>query len=202
LCGLLLFEIRPAAEASVFDIVVGDLNVEPLYTACRCVIAIVLHARSLRQHHHCGFALTSTVPHVKVRSGLVGTGEALIEGFRRVSRRLFRHSRCAGGAGGCGGACPRILVVVGLTVTGAFRLYRSPRVGRLFVLGQHDIGCLEDRGRILQRVQHSRIALGHLLVESKNFYCRGEFTALHKGRPNQDDLKAARKFAAEITERK
>ncbi len=39
-------------------------------------------------------------------------------------------------------------------------------------------------------------------VESKNFYCRGEFTALHKGRPNQDDLKAAKKFAAEITERK
>ncbi|MCD7811725.1 MAG: hypothetical protein LUG91_07740 [Ruminococcus sp.] len=29
LSGLLLFEIRPAAEAGVFDIVVGDLNVEP-----------------------------------------------------------------------------------------------------------------------------------------------------------------------------
>ncbi|MCD7855356.1 MAG: flavodoxin [Clostridiales bacterium] len=35
-------------------------------------------------------------------------------------------------------------------------------------------------------------------VESKNFYCRGEFTVLHKGHPNQDDLKAAEKFAAGI----
>ncbi len=35
-------------------------------------------------------------------------------------------------------------------------------------------------------------------VESRNFYCRGEFTALHKGRPNQEDLNAARKFAAEM----
>ena len=39
-------------------------------------------------------------------------------------------------------------------------------------------------------------------VETNNFYCRGEFTALHKGRPNQDDLKAAKKFAEEIMERK
>ncbi|MCC8047122.1 MAG: flavodoxin [Clostridiales bacterium] len=35
-------------------------------------------------------------------------------------------------------------------------------------------------------------------IESNNFYCRGEFTALHKGRPNQEDLNAARKFAAEM----
>ncbi|MCD8237826.1 MAG: flavodoxin [Clostridiales bacterium] len=35
-------------------------------------------------------------------------------------------------------------------------------------------------------------------VESKNFYCRGEFTVLHKEHPNQDDLKAAEKFAAGI----
>jgi len=35
-------------------------------------------------------------------------------------------------------------------------------------------------------------------VESRNFYCRGEFTALHKGRPNQEDLNAAMKFAAEM----
>ena len=39
-------------------------------------------------------------------------------------------------------------------------------------------------------------------VETNNFYCRGEFTALHKGRPNQDDLKAAKKFTEEIMERK
>lgn len=38
-------------------------------------------------------------------------------------------------------------------------------------------------------------------VDSRNFYCRGEFTALHKGRPNQNDLKAAEKFAEKIIER-
>ncbi len=33
--GLLLFQVLPAAEAGVFDIVVGDLNIEPIHTACR-----------------------------------------------------------------------------------------------------------------------------------------------------------------------
>ncbi|MCD8367695.1 MAG: flavodoxin [Clostridiales bacterium] len=37
-----------------------------------------------------------------------------------------------------------------------------------------------------------------ILVESRNFYCRGEFTALHRGRPNREDLDDAGKFAAEI----
>lgn len=39
-------------------------------------------------------------------------------------------------------------------------------------------------------------------VDTRNFYCRGEFTALHKGRPNQDDLKSAKKFAVKTIERK
>ncbi|MCD8358014.1 MAG: flavodoxin [Oscillospiraceae bacterium] len=37
-------------------------------------------------------------------------------------------------------------------------------------------------------------------VDTRNFYCRGEFTALHKGRPNQDDLKSAKKFAVKTIE--
>lgn len=32
-------------------------------------------------------------------------------------------------------------------------------------------------------------------VVEDNFYCRGEFKFLHKGRPNQEDLKAAKTFA-------
>lgn len=32
-------------------------------------------------------------------------------------------------------------------------------------------------------------------VDEKEFHCKGEFKALHKGRPNKDDLKAAREFA-------
>jgi len=170
LCGLLLFEIRPAAEAGIFDIVVGDLNVEPLHAACRCVVAVVLHARPLRQHHHRGFALTGAVPHVEVRRGLVGTDETLVEGLRRVGCRLLRHSGSAGRAGGCRGAYPCIFIIIGLSVTGAFRLHRSPRIGGYFVLGQYDIGCLEDGGDILQRVQHSPIALGHLLVEKRQLH--------------------------------
>ncbi|MCD7724336.1 MAG: flavodoxin [Clostridiales bacterium] len=39
-------------------------------------------------------------------------------------------------------------------------------------------------------------------VDTRNFYCRGEFTALHKGHPNQDDLETAKKFAKKIMERK
>lgn len=35
-------------------------------------------------------------------------------------------------------------------------------------------------------------------VASENFYCRGEFTALHKGRPNSNDLKAAAAFTKKV----
>lgn len=34
-------------------------------------------------------------------------------------------------------------------------------------------------------------------VFPENFYCRGQFQALYRGRPNEDDKKAARKFAAD-----
>lgn len=34
-------------------------------------------------------------------------------------------------------------------------------------------------------------------VDEKEFHCKGEFKALHKGRPNEDDLKAAREFACQ-----
>lgn len=39
-------------------------------------------------------------------------------------------------------------------------------------------------------------------VDSRNFYCRGEFTLLHKGRPNCEDLNDIQKFATEIMKRK
>ncbi len=32
----------------------------------------------------------------------------------------------------------------------------------------------------------------------KEFHCKGEFKGLHKGRPNDEDLKAAAEFAKEI----
>lgn len=36
-----------------------------------------------------------------------------------------------------------------------------------------------------------------IAVFDDNFYCRGQFQALYRGRPNEDDKKAARKFAAD-----
>lgn len=38
----------------------------------------------------------------------------------------------------------------------------------------------------------------NIQVDKRNFYCRGEFTVLHKGRPNQKDLDEVRKFVTEI----
>ncbi|MCD8361740.1 MAG: flavodoxin [Lachnospiraceae bacterium] len=35
-------------------------------------------------------------------------------------------------------------------------------------------------------------------VAGESFYCRGEFAALHKGRPNQEDLEAAAQFTRGI----
>ncbi|MCD7741376.1 MAG: flavodoxin [Ruminococcus sp.] len=35
-------------------------------------------------------------------------------------------------------------------------------------------------------------------VDKNNFYCRGQFTALHRGRPNNDDLEAAKKFTLKV----
>ena len=35
-------------------------------------------------------------------------------------------------------------------------------------------------------------------MDEREFHCKGEFKGAHKGRPNEDDLKAAKEFAAKI----
>lgn len=35
-------------------------------------------------------------------------------------------------------------------------------------------------------------------VDEREFHCKGEFKGIHKGRPNEDDLKAAAEFAKKI----
>ena len=35
-------------------------------------------------------------------------------------------------------------------------------------------------------------------MDEREFHCRGEFKGIHKGRPNEDDLKAAAEFAGMI----
>ncbi len=37
-------------------------------------------------------------------------------------------------------------------------------------------------------------------VDDREFHCRGEFKNIHKGRPNEDDLKAAAEFARNIVD--
>ena len=37
-------------------------------------------------------------------------------------------------------------------------------------------------------------------MDNKEFYCKGSFGHLHKGKPNSDDLKAIAEFAREIIE--
>ncbi len=37
-------------------------------------------------------------------------------------------------------------------------------------------------------------------MDEREFHCRGEFKGLHKGRPNEEDLKAAAAFAKKIAE--
>lgn len=38
----------------------------------------------------------------------------------------------------------------------------------------------------------------NIAVDEKEFHCRGQFTILHRGRPNQSDLEDLRVFAKEI----
>ena len=35
-------------------------------------------------------------------------------------------------------------------------------------------------------------------MDEREFHCKGEFKGVHKGRPNEDDLKAAAEFAGNI----
>ena len=41
----------------------------------------------------------------------------------------------------------------------------------------------------------------HIPLAKEEFYCRGSFAMLHRGRPNESDLKAAMSFAAAAAER-
>ena len=39
-----------------------------------------------------------------------------------------------------------------------------------------------------------------VLMDEREYHCKGEFKGLHKGRPNEEDLKAAAAFARRIVE--
>ena len=37
-------------------------------------------------------------------------------------------------------------------------------------------------------------------MDEREFHCKGEFKGMHKGRPNEEDLKAAAEFAKRVVE--
>ncbi len=43
-----------------------------------------------------------------------------------------------------------------------------------------------------------RLSKRGIRVAKENFYCRGSFAALHRGRPNADDLRDAAKFTKDV----
>lgn len=45
-----------------------------------------------------------------------------------------------------------------------------------------------------------RLEKKNIKVNNYNFYCRGKFTVMHQGRPNEKDLKDAETFAKKIIE--
>ncbi len=47
-----------------------------------------------------------------------------------------------------------------------------------------------------------RLSKRGIRVSEENFYCRGEFTAMHKGRPNAEDLREAAEFTKRVLEKR
>jgi len=70
-------------------------------------------------------------------------------------------------------------------------------------LDRENIGCIVNFGSAAmlnstwKKVKAEADKAG-IPVDKREFHCKGEFKGLHKGRPNEDDLKAAAEFAREI----
>lgn len=68
----------------------------------------------------------------------------------------------------------------------------SGRVGKVVVFSTSAMAQ-----RAFPQIKKELAKAGIAVVED-NFYCRGEFSAMHKGRPNENDLKDARVFAQKM----
>ena len=51
----------------------------------------------------------------------------------------------------------------------------------------------------LKKVKAEAVRVG-IPVDAREFHCRGEFKGIHKGKPDENDLKAAAAFARKIVE--
>ena len=56
-----------------------------------------------------------------------------------------------------------------------------------------------SKDRVGKIVNFGTAAVG-IPVLDEEFHCKGEFKGMNKGRPNEDDLKAAREFAKRLKE--
>lgn len=65
------------------------------------------------------------------------------------------------------------------------------RIGKVAVFSTSSLAQ-----RAFPQIQKELVKRG-IAVFDENFYCRGQFQALYRGRPNEDDKKAAKKFAAD-----
>ena len=76
---------------------------------------------------------------------------------------------------------------------------------RAFVrsLDKHTVGRIANFGTAAmmnstwKKVKAEADKLG-IPMDKREFHCKGEFKGAHKGRPNEEDLKAARAFALDI----
>ena len=70
-------------------------------------------------------------------------------------------------------------------------------------LDSSKIGCIVNFGSAamlnstLKKVKAEADKVG-IKVDDREFHCKGEFKGVHKGRPNEEDLKAAAEFAKSI----
>ena len=72
-------------------------------------------------------------------------------------------------------------------------------------LSSDKVGCIVNFGSAAmlnstwKKVKAEADKVG-IKTDQREFHCKGEFKGVHKGRPNEDDLKAAKEFAKSIIE--
>ena len=72
-------------------------------------------------------------------------------------------------------------------------------------LSSYKVGCIVNFGSAAmlnstwKKVKAEADKVG-IKMDQREFHCKGEFKGVHKGRPNEDDLKAAKEFAKKIIE--
>ncbi len=84
----------------------------------------------------------------------------------------------------CGGISPRVKDFI--------RGLDKSKIGKVAVFST---SSLAQRAFSQIKKELNRIGIS---VDENNFYCRGQFSMLHAGRPNEDDLSAAQAFAEKI----